>query len=68
MPHCMVSSLVQSLQTHLVIDKVGFAKIILLRLTVYHLMRLKRYHSGPSKNNFILEQNWSNVKFLQQFA
>ena len=68
MPCYMVSSSVQSLQTHLVVDKVGFAKMILLRLTICHLVRLKRCHLKLSKNDYMLEQNWSNIELLPQFA
>lgn len=43
----VVSSLVQSLNLHLIIDKVELSKMILLRLMLYHLLRLKRRHSKP---------------------
>ncbi len=48
----------------LVIDKIGLAKMILLRLIVCHLMRLKRYHSEPLKNDCTYKQNWSKVEVL----
>lgn len=60
----IVSSLIQSLRMHLVVDKLRFAKMILLRLMVCYLVRLKRYYLELSKNNGIFKQNWSNVHNL----
>lgn len=61
---CIISNLVQSLQIHLVFNKIEFKKIILLMLIVCYLVRLKYYYLGFLKNNYMLKQNWSNIKML----
>lgn len=57
MPHCMVSSLVQSLQTNSVVEKLRFAKMISIKLMVCYLVRLKYCYLGPSKNNRMVKHN-----------
>ena len=52
---------------YLIINIVKFAKIILLKLTVCHLIRLKYYHSRFLKNDDIFKQNLFNIKLLLQF-
>lgn len=51
----------------LAINKVRFAKMILLRLIVYHLVKLKHCYSELLKNNCIFKQNWSKVEIFLHF-
>lgn len=64
MPFCIVSYFIQSLQKHLVIDRIEFVKIILVKLMICHFIRLKYYYLGPSKNSYILIQNRSKIEML----
>lgn len=38
----------------LIVDKLGFIKIILIKLIVYYLVKLIYYYWEFSKNNYIL--------------
>lgn len=53
----IVSSLKESLQMHLVMNGLGFTKIIMVRLIIYYLIKLKYGYLRPLKNNSMLIQN-----------
>lgn len=45
----MFKSSIQRFEKYLIIDKVRFVKIILVKLSVYYLIELKCYHLKPLK-------------------
>lgn len=50
------------------LDNMGFAEVISLRLNVGHLVRLRCCHLEASKKNCMLAQNWSKIEILPELA